>query len=273
MKRIINVFNVSRHIAELRCGKLSANLGSLGPKILKLTILLEQWPCRMAWLLQIIENVEQMCSHHIRDSSLIQFLQGNFTQFDGNALDESTYWDILCTIPIQDLYQNGVRHLMSNEDWSNMPSNDSDPQLFEGLLLHSTPGGKSAEPDGPYAISVRDLMSIGREMRSQEYGECLRSYMFNMPMAIVDKVAKMMEKALVTKEHKTSTPPQISGTIFPSKHPSTKKQLVYEEITENIRRLMLERKECKKEGLSTDKVDAVIDQLQQDRCTAMLTHN
>jgi len=202
----------------------------------------------------------------VNDSSLVRFLQERFKEFDGKAHTKSLYWDILCNIDIQYLYQNGVRHLMSNADPSNMQSIDSDPELFEGLLLHNSPSGKSAESDRTYAISVKDLRSIGQEVRGQEYGQCLRGYMFNMPLAIVDTVAKLMKKTLVMKENKTNPPSQISEMTSSSKHPSPKKHLVhYEEITDSIRRLMLERRECKKEGLPTDDVDAGIKQLQQER--------
>jgi len=279
MKRIINVFNVSRHIAELRCRKTSATLLNLGPKILKLTILLEQWPCRMAWLLQIIEDVEQMCTHDVSDSSLIQFLQGNFKEFYGKTHDKSLYWSILCTIDIQDLYQNGIRHLMSNVDSSNMQSIDSDPQLFEGLLLHNTPGGKSAESDGAYAITVKDLRSIGRGFMSHEHGECLRGYMFNMPLSIVDTVAKMMEKSLATREYKTEPMFQVSGTLNEALKPSIndslekKKYIGYKEITERVDRLWLEREKLVKAGLTTVNVDEGIHKLQQEMNAVLLTQN
>ena len=46
LKRIINVYNVSRRIVELRHGNDWSELNELKPKLLKFAILLEQWPYR-----------------------------------------------------------------------------------------------------------------------------------------------------------------------------------------------------------------------------------
>ena len=46
LKRIINVFNVGRHVVELRRGKEWPGLTEFKPKLLKFVIMLEQWPYR-----------------------------------------------------------------------------------------------------------------------------------------------------------------------------------------------------------------------------------
>ena len=46
LKRIINVFNVGRHVVELRRGKEWSGLPEFKPKLLKFVIMLEQWPYR-----------------------------------------------------------------------------------------------------------------------------------------------------------------------------------------------------------------------------------
>ena len=46
LKRIINVFNVGRHVVELRKGKEWSGLVAFKPKLLKFVIMLEQWPYR-----------------------------------------------------------------------------------------------------------------------------------------------------------------------------------------------------------------------------------
>lgn len=71
---------------------------------------------------------------------------------------------------------------------------DSDPQLFEGLLLCNGEGGE-------YEIMVKDLRSLHEEESSVEL---LRNYMFNMPVAISDKVAKMIDEALAKRNQGTS---------------------------------------------------------------------
>jgi hypothetical protein len=46
LKRIINVFNVGRRVVELRRGKNWSGLAAFKPKLLKLVVMLEQWPYR-----------------------------------------------------------------------------------------------------------------------------------------------------------------------------------------------------------------------------------
>ena len=191
MKRIINVFNVARRITELQC-IVSPQLTS---KILKMIILLEQWPYRMAWLLQIIEDINQISTHSVEDTTMYQFLE----ECLGRREDGKSLWDMICGVGILEVYRRIVRKLllMSNVDSSNLvhPSNmitkDSDPQLFEGLLQCN------GHDEEPYAITVQDLRPLGCNMEGGEYETCLRSYMFNMPQAITDKVSVMMNKALM----------------------------------------------------------------------------
>lgn len=186
MKRIVNCFNVSRHIAELRCGNSNDVLSSLSPKILKMVILIEQWPYRMAWIFQLIEDVEQMCSHNVHDSRMFGFLEKEFKRTYRKASDKKAHWNILRTIRVQDLYQ-AIRRLLKFIDATFIHAIDSDPQLFEGLLNLN---------DRPYTITVEDMRSIGQNVRNKEYDSCLRSYVFNMPMAISDKVSKKLNEAL-----------------------------------------------------------------------------
>jgi hypothetical protein len=58
MKRIVNSYMVSRYIAN----KMNPGIPSdsvFYTKLLKFTIVLEQWPKRMAWMLLVVENLQQ----------------------------------------------------------------------------------------------------------------------------------------------------------------------------------------------------------------------
>jgi len=190
IKRIINVFNLSRRIAELRC-EVSPQLTA---KILKMVILVEQWPYRMAWLLQLIEDVNQMSSHSLEVTKMNQFL-GECFRRDEIRPDELS-WDMICRVGILEVYRRVVSELsMSNVDSSNMGSIDSDPQLFEGLLLCNG-NDKNSSSEIPYAITVHDLRPLGCNTEGGENETCLRSYMFNLPHAVTDKVSTMMSKTL-----------------------------------------------------------------------------
>eukprot|EP00984_Skeletonema_dohrnii_P009918 scaffold3819_cov98-Skeletonema_dohrnii-CCMP3373.AAC.5 len=168
MKRIINVFNVARRITELQC-IVSPRLTS---KILKMVILLEQWPYRMAWLLQLIEDVNQMSTHSVEDSRMNQFLE----EFLGRREDGKSWWDMICGVGILEVYRRIVCKLllMSKVDSSNMVTKDSDPQLFEGLL-QCNGHDEIASSEEPYAITVQDLRPLGCNRKGGEYETCLRS--------------------------------------------------------------------------------------------------
>ena len=59
MKRIINSYMVSRYVAQRL--KVNQNRGNdlFYKKLLKLIILFEQWPCRMAWILAVVKNLQR----------------------------------------------------------------------------------------------------------------------------------------------------------------------------------------------------------------------
>ena len=192
MKRIINIFNVSRRIAELRLDASSPIfLTQLSAKILKMVILVEQWPYRMAWLLQLIEDVKQMSDHDLDDSRMNQFFEECFGR--DKVLRDESCWEVICRVGILESYRKIVCELLMSRSsvysLKNVKAMDSDSQLFEGLL--------SSASKGPSAISVHDLRPTGCKIEENGGDEtCLRSYMFNMPQSIPEKVSLMMDKTL-----------------------------------------------------------------------------
>jgi len=128
LKRIINVFDVSRCIAELWCEESNQILRQLTTKILKMVILLEQWPYRMAWLLQLIEDVKQVSTYSVEDSRMNRFLEECFGR--DQVRHGESLWDVICRVGILEVYRRVVCELlMSNVDSSNMGTIDSDPRV------------------------------------------------------------------------------------------------------------------------------------------------
>ncbi len=216
MKRIINVFHVSRFIAELRCGASRPILPQFTSKLLKMVILVEQWPYRMAWLLQLIEDVNQMSFHSVEDSRMNRFLEECFGR--DQVRHGESWWDVICRVGILEVYRRVVCELlMSNVDSSNMGTTDSDPQLFEGLLLCNGHDEQSSSEE-QYAITIHDLRPLGCNMEGGEDETCLRSYMFNMPQGITDKVSLMMSKAMINYVRKDSSNIGESGSAEGGHH-------------------------------------------------------
>jgi hypothetical protein len=156
----------------------------------------------MAWLLQLIKDIKQMSTCSVEDSRMKRFLQECFGR--DKVLPGESWWDMICRVGIVEVYRMlEVYHRrivselsMSNVDSPNMGSIDSDPQLFEGLLQCNGHDEQSPS-EGPYAITVHNLRPLGCNMEGGEDETCLRSYMFNMPQGITDKVSIMMNKALI----------------------------------------------------------------------------
>ncbi len=197
MKRIVNIFNVSRRIAELQFEASNPVLTKFTAKMLKMAILVEQWPYRMAWLLQFIEDVKQMSDHGLEETGMKNFLTERFGPEGGRwqkwkwfnkVLPDESSWVMICRAGILEVYRRVVCELaMSYAEPSNMGTIDYDPQLFEGLLLCNG-------DDKQYTITVNDLRPLGCNNIKNE--TCLRGYMFNMPQAIPGKVSLMMNKIL-----------------------------------------------------------------------------
>jgi hypothetical protein len=82
---IVNSYMVSRYVAKET--KRSGVDKVFSKKLFKLIILFEQWPSRMAWLMVIVENLQQEKSIHghkgkrkqHRSYPIIRRLQGNKT--------------------------------------------------------------------------------------------------------------------------------------------------------------------------------------------------
>eukprot|EP00984_Skeletonema_dohrnii_P016774 scaffold7511_cov72-Skeletonema_dohrnii-CCMP3373.AAC.1 len=153
-----------------------------------------------------------MSTHSVEDSRMNQFLE----ECLGRREDGKSWWDMICGVGILEVYRRIVCELllMSKVDSSNMVTKDSDPQLFEGLLQCNS-HDEIASSEEPYAITVQDLRPLGCNRKGGEYETCLRSYMFNMPQAITDKVSVMMNKALMNYVGKKSSEedykPKIPG--------------------------------------------------------------
>lgn len=132
-------------------------------------ILLEQWPCRMAWLMQLLEIVEQ--------NSVLNLAQDH-------SKTTPIEWKVLREMTAADVYKEYVHGLIySTDNSSKLLLLDADPQLFEGLLK-----------DEHEPISVKDLAPLPLVwMKPEERYILLRNYAFNLPISVTMKVSRMMD--------------------------------------------------------------------------------
>ena len=167
LKRIMNVFNVCRIIFEHRNKCFNSPPDLTTCKVLRYVILLEQWPCRMSWLLQYIENLEQKKRHKLDTES-------------GLTLDEianKSAADVYCD------FVDGIMH--SSGRSSDLMLVDSDPQLFLGLLKE--------DPE----LKTKDFLS-----QENAKTEVLKDYSFNLPFYMKGKVERILDGGIIDREGK-----------------------------------------------------------------------
>ena len=193
MKRIVNSYSISRFIAD----KFSPNLagpaaeGNFRRKLMKVIILFEQWPYRMAWLMVIVENVQQ-------ELSLEKELKSNGNPIGKNMIsiiselfpavkrDEN----LIMSLPLLDVYYRLVQTLIHSPINASVElQRDGDAQVFEILLAES----------GIAQLEMRDIASIscGGSEGNQVLERSIRPYVFNLQMHMIDKVEKYVDNGMV----------------------------------------------------------------------------
>jgi len=210
MKRIINVYNFCKYIVEKEhTGMVEKKLTEFKYKLLKFVILLEQWPYRMAWVMQTIEDAKQVNDFDqkfkgnkgsIRQGNyasvakqmlgLFQRLYRQQENISGNQALEESHNDVL-----QDIYRklsvhsidNAIvqRLVYSSSDYKYNLARDSDPQLFEHLLL--------MEP----VIMLGDIISADDETESSLN---LGNYAFNIQKSTCDIVSREIDEIVLIEE-------------------------------------------------------------------------
>ena len=186
MKRIVNCYMVARYISNILRRGVSSGFDSLfNKKLLKFTILLEQWPYRMAWMLLIVENYQQeleirnlkgqgsSCSS-IGES--ISSLVGTLLTREEDISSDQQYQEL----PLIKIYEHIVQVLVhSSHDAAIQLQRDGDPQVFEQMLLD----------DGEHKLRLKDI-----SLPDQGSGKhSLRPYGFNLQRHTIEKVSVELE--------------------------------------------------------------------------------
>jgi hypothetical protein len=199
MKRIVNSYMVSRYIAnKMNPGIPSDSVFYI--KLLKFTIVLEQWPYRMAWMLLVVENLQQeldiknrtrahtskarRSSIEIGESltSLFKKILGNSGLSGIEEEDHTKYLDL----SLIDIYDHLVQVLMhSSDDSAIQLQRDGDPQVFEQILLD--------DDEDSYFLMLKDIGLTGKKGCENS----LRPYAFNLQRHMVEKVSVEIENHML----------------------------------------------------------------------------
>ena len=167
MKRITNSYMVSRIIAKELSPNLFNSKGSdFRRKLMKMIILFEQWPYRMAWLIVIVQNLQQELSLKERNRNNGNPIGNNLTSIILNLFQKEKEEEITA-LPLIHVYYQLVQTLIhSPEEARAELQRDRDPRGSEILL---------AESDA--LLVTKDIASISCGGVSSG---TLRPYLFNL---------------------------------------------------------------------------------------------
>jgi len=209
MTRIVNIFNVARGIAVETLGKKAISK-KFQKKLIKLLILIELWPYRMSWLLQIAEDsleeeklgeLSKSAPGKSYDRGVGHSLADVMKKF-GDEQGSQKIMEILSKVSLFETYQKVSRVLMhSPEQLGNDMARDSDPQLFEQLLLEKddTLGDMMMMSD----IIPLDIYKENNGAVSNDHGHTLRPFIFNMQSHMVEKASRNMENIVIHIEERS----------------------------------------------------------------------
>ena len=201
IKRIINCYMLSRYVANaLRSDNNSIHLVATTSifyhKLLKLIILLEQWPYRMAWLLLVVENIQQefeMKANEPNTTSERLNIGDTFISLIAKTFGSSKSHSMEgCEdLALFDIYDHFVQVLMhSSPDSVEQLQRDGDPQVFEQMLLHG---------DAALTLKLKDISTPEKKGGSSQ--DTLRRYVFNLQTHTIEKVALEVENCLLVFNH------------------------------------------------------------------------
>ena len=185
MKRIFNSYMVNRYIANKRNPGMPSD-SVFYKKLLKFTILLEQWPYRMAWMLLVVENLQQEIEIIESDKGLVFSSIGEslMSLIERMLRMQDLTMEQYQDLPLIKVYHHFVQVLMhSSDDSAIQLLRDGDPQVFEQILLD----------DGESKLKLKDISLPGK----QGCEDTLRPYAFNLQRHTVEKVAVEIDNCML----------------------------------------------------------------------------
>lgn len=185
IKRIINSYMVARLIANKKKSEMEPT-DNFFKKLLKFTILLEQWPCRMAWMMLVVENLHQQIEIRVLEensedltSSIGKCL---ISLFESKVSGKITR-EYCNNISLVEIYRRVVYVLIhASNDATEELHRDGDPQDFEMILLEDNSD-----------LKLKDIALPGQSGCEGT----LRPYSFNLQRHMVENAAIEFEKLML----------------------------------------------------------------------------
>ena len=165
------------------------------------------WPCRMAWLLQIAEDVLQ--EHDIEKKTCFNFKKSGINLKQaviktcaGKTKEALDFPTLLYRLPLVEVYHKIVKsliHAMPQDDSASFLHRDDDPQMFELLLQES-------DEDLEDVLTMADLHPLDNASHFEDLSvHSLRPYIFNLPDHMLQEVTKTLSSILLFLKEATTT--------------------------------------------------------------------
>jgi len=193
IKRIVNSYMVARFVAMEKRSDLEST-GVFYNKLLKLTILMEQWPYRMAWIWIFVEKLHQeieikndldenqaFSNMGISESLISRLISITTSAIERQNPKSSISFENFHNVPLFKIYRHMIQVLIhASEAFTIELQRDGDPQVFEQILLEGN-DSKLTVSD----IAPPDQLSCENIT--------LRPYSFNLQRHTVEKVSAVFE--------------------------------------------------------------------------------
>jgi len=197
IKRILNSFMLSRTIAKRLSPSVTMN-SSFSGKLLKLIILCEQWPYRMAWLFVVVDNFhkEGIMNGETNDSVVSVFSIIKEIPDDSEEIGKSG--DGL-NIPLFKIYRLIVKVLIHSPDDAKIQlQRDGDPYLFDMLL---SDGKDSSE------LKIKDVAAFSDEKFNEDTvnEDTVRPFIFNLQRHLIEKAQVQIDNCVLYFDSEDNT--------------------------------------------------------------------
>jgi len=198
--RVVNVYNTARYVSAHTRG---VNTDAIfRRKLLQMLILVEFWPYRTSWLMQVVEDAGQY-------DDMKDCMVSTLMNTAAPVLDTAVLLRHIATMSIQqtaheptnffqsmsllDVYTKLVSNLIhSPADAKKMLSRDCDPQLFEQLLGDIGPAKKVENQ-----LNMSDLLLPDQCEKQMIGGTTTRPFLFNMPRHMTGNASSCLDNLVL----------------------------------------------------------------------------
>jgi len=193
--RVVNVYNTARYVSTHTLGNTDAIFRR---KLLQMLFLVEFWPYRTSWLMQVVEDAGKcddmkdcILSTPIDNAAPILEMDVLMRKIATMSLQQTAHdpSNLFQSISLFDVYTKLVKNLMhSPADAKKMISRDCDPQLFEQLLGDLGPAKKFENQ-----LKMSDLLSPDQCEKLKNGVTTIRPFLFNMPRHMTESASACLE--------------------------------------------------------------------------------